>query len=60
MAIKISGTTVIDGSRNLTNVTIGSGTTVNTSSGIAPAVRGNAVINNSGYTHAFKVDGGGL
>ena len=60
VAAAVAGTTVLTSSRVLQNVTLGSGTSVQTDSGIAPAVRGTASVNNSGYVHAFKVDGGGL
>ena len=58
--IKAGGVAVLTSSRQLQNVELHSGVTAGSSSGVAPAIRGTAAINSSGYTHAFKVDGGGL
>jgi hypothetical protein len=58
--INVAGTNILTSSRQLKNVELHSGVTAGSSSGVAPAIRGTAAINSSGYTHAFKVDGGGL
>lgn len=59
--IKAGGTAILTSSRQLQNVELHSGVTVSTNSSVAQAIRGTvAGINNSGYVHAFKVDGGNL
>ena len=52
--LKVAGSTFVTSGREIQNASVAS------SSSIAPRRRGTASVNNSGYVHAFRVDGDNL